>query len=102
MRKGAEKPVSNPTLRFLPGYVECLAKGIGVNVYECASCKKLVYPTMEITPDGELLFETEVSELRGGKGNSVEVGNLCSECAEKYRHLMRNHFETSGTIENSR
>lgn len=94
--------MSNPTLKFTPGYVERLAKGIGVNVYECSSCKKLAYPTMVITPDGDLSFETEVSELRGGKGNSVEVGNLCSECAEKYRHLMRNHFEASGTTENSR
>lgn len=94
--------MSNPTLRFLPGYVECLAKGIGVNVYECSSCKKLVYPTMVITPDGELSFETEVSELRGGKGNSVEVGDLCTECAEKYKRIMRFQFQASGTTENSR
>ena len=80
------------TLRFLPGYVKCLARGIGVNVYECSFCKKIVYPTMEISPDGELSFETEVSELRGGKGNSVEVGKICAGCAEEYRRIMTYQF----------
>ena len=84
--------MSKQTLKFTPGYVERLARGIGVNVYECTSCKKLVYPTMVITTDGELSFETEVSELRGGKGNSVEVGNLCPECAEKYRRITTYQF----------
>lgn len=84
--------MSKQTLKFMPGYVECLAKGIGINVYECSSCKKLVYPTMVISPDGELSFETEVSELRGGKGNSVASGKLCAKCAEKYRRIMTYQF----------
>lgn len=84
--------MSNQTLKFLPSYVECIAKGIGVSVYECSSCKTLVYPTMVISPDGELSFETEVSALRGGKGNGVEAGKLCAKCAEKYRRIMTYQF----------
>lgn len=70
-------------VKYPAEHVKAIAAAIENSSYICKLCKKKIYPSMEIYTDGTIGMDVSLSEFRGGIGNTIEVANMCLDCAKK-------------------